>query len=114
MEKGERSLQPTIFELALGRMLDVREYQIIQEDNTRFRIRVEPLPGRTFDRGRANELMRKQLSEYHLDKQLDVKMEAVAKLQAEENKKFRRIVPLSAHQPSNAGKRGSGVKQRAA
>jgi hypothetical protein len=83
-------------------MLDVREYQIIQDENTRFRILVEPLPGRTFDRGRADELMRKQLAEYDLDKQLDVKLEAVAKLQAEENKKFRRIVPLATDSRNDA------------
>jgi phenylacetate-CoA ligase len=105
---GERSLQPTIFELALGRMLDVREYQIIQDENTRFRIFVEPLPGRSFDRGRADELMRKQLAEYDLDTQLEVELEAVAKLQAEENKKFRRVVPLSTDSPNKA------IQQRAA
>jgi phenylacetate-coenzyme A ligase PaaK-like adenylate-forming protein len=113
-ENEERSLQPTIFELALGRMLDVREYQIIQEDNTQFRILVEPLPGRTFDRGRSDELMRKQLADYDLDKQLEVKIEAVAKLQAEENKKFRRIVPLSANQPHNGENRDDIVHERAA
>jgi len=100
--------------LALGRMLDVREYQIVQEDLTRFRVLVEPLPGRTFDHGRADELMRKQLAEYDLDKRLDVKLEPVGKLQAEENKKFRRVVPLSAKKPNMADHKKAAIEHRAA
>ena len=49
-KEGKRALQPTVFELALGRMLDAREYQIIQEENTKFRVLIEPLPGKKLDR----------------------------------------------------------------
>jgi phenylacetate-CoA ligase len=91
-EKGTRSLQPTIFELALGRMLDVREYQLIQEENTRFRILVEPLPGKTVDQGRAEKVMHEQLREYGLEQQLQIKVEAVERLTNDGEQKFKRVV----------------------
>lgn len=91
-DKGTKSLQPTIFELALGRLLDVREYQLIQEENTRFRILIEPLPGKAVDRGRAEKVMHEQLGEYGLDKQIQVKVEAVDKLTHDGEQKFKRVV----------------------
>jgi phenylacetate-coenzyme A ligase PaaK-like adenylate-forming protein len=91
-DKGTKSLQPTIFELALGRMLDVREYQLIQEENTRFRILVEPLPGKTVDQGRAEKVMHEQLREYGLEQQLQIKVEAVERLTNDGEQKFKRVV----------------------
>src|SRR4029079_14960559 len=91
-EKGTKPLQPTIFELALGRMLDVREYQLVQEENKTFRIRVEPLPGRTVDIARAEKMMHEQLREYGLDQQLQVKVETADKLTNDGEQKFKRIV----------------------
>jgi phenylacetate-coenzyme A ligase PaaK-like adenylate-forming protein len=91
-EKGARSLQPTIFQLALGRMIDVREYQIIQEDNTRFRILLEPLPGQKLDHDRAEKTMQQQLRDYELDKTLDVTLEAVDRLATDGEHKFKRCV----------------------
>ncbi len=91
-DKGTRSLQPTIFELALGKMLDVREYQLVQEENTRFRILVEPLPGKTIDGDRAEKIMREQLREYGLDQQLQIKVEAVDRLTNDGEQKFKRVV----------------------
>ncbi|HVT26614.1 MAG TPA: hypothetical protein VHE81_01215 [Lacipirellulaceae bacterium] len=96
--QGVRSLQPTIFELALGRMLDVREYQIIQEDNTRFRILVEPLPGKTVDRDRAERIMREQLQQYGLDQKLGIELKAVDRLTINGGEqKFKRIVSKVQH-----------------
>lgn len=89
---GIRPLHPTIFELALGRMLDAREYQLIQEENTRFRILIEPLPGKNFDRERADRIMREQLQEYGLDKELDVEIEVVERLANEGDEKFKRVI----------------------
>jgi phenylacetate-coenzyme A ligase PaaK-like adenylate-forming protein len=91
-DKGTKSLQPTIFELVLGRLLDVREYQIVQEENTRFRILIEPLPGKQLDRGRAEKMMHEQLREYGLDKQLEVKVEPADKLTNDGEQKFKRVV----------------------
>ncbi len=90
---GVRALQPTIFELALGRMLDVREYQIIQEDNTQFRILVEPLPGKTVDRERAERVIREQLQQYGLDQKLEIELKAVDRLTTDDGEqKFKRVV----------------------
>ena len=89
---GERPLQPTVFELAIGRMLDVREYQVVQEENTTFRIRVEPLPGKSFNHERANTILREELKEYKLDVKIEVDIEVVDRLAADGDQKFKRIV----------------------
>jgi phenylacetate-coenzyme A ligase PaaK-like adenylate-forming protein len=91
-ENGERWLQPTVFELALGRMLDAREFQIIQEKNTTFRIRVEPLPGKCFNHERGNRILREELKGYQLDGKLEVAIEVVERLSAEGDQKFKRII----------------------
>jgi len=113
-EKGTKPLQPTIFELALGRMLDVREYQLVQEENTRFRIRVEPLPGRTVDIARAERMMHEQLREYGLDQQLQVKVETADKLTNDGEQKFKRIVSKVAggKKSSNGKAVAEGVKDK--
>lgn len=89
---GTRSLQPTIFELAINRMLDVREYQIIQEDKTKFRILLEPLAGKTIDLPKAENAMHEQLKQYRLDDTLQFKLESIERLKAETDQKFKRIV----------------------
>jgi phenylacetate-coenzyme A ligase PaaK-like adenylate-forming protein len=94
-DDGEQVLQPGLFELAIGRMLDAREFQIVQDDNTSFRIRLEPLPGKRFNRERAERVLSEQLKEYRLDEMLDVKIELVDRLAAEGDQKFKRTVPKS-------------------
>jgi phenylacetate-CoA ligase len=91
-ESGTRALQPTIFELAIGRVLDVREYQIIQEDSTSFRVRLEPLPGKTVDPTRAKNAVRAELTQYGLDKKLRVEVEIVERFTPDGDEKFKRIV----------------------
>jgi phenylacetate-CoA ligase len=91
-DKGTRSLQPSILQLAIGRMLNLREYQIIQEENTRFRILLEPLPGQKFDQARVEKIMHDQLREYDLDETLQVEVEAVESLKPEGDQKFQRVV----------------------
>ena len=92
IDDGERPLSPTVFELALGRMLDTREYQIIQEENTKFRIRIEPLPGKTFDQSKADRIMHEELKDYNLDDKLQFEFEVVDKLAADGDQKFKRVV----------------------
>jgi phenylacetate-coenzyme A ligase PaaK-like adenylate-forming protein len=91
-KEGRQPLQPTVFELALGKILDAREFQIVQEENTRFRVRVEPLPGKSLDRSRAEKIIRDELKEYKLDDQLTVEFEIVDRLAADGDKKFKRII----------------------
>jgi hypothetical protein len=73
-------------------MLDVREYQLIQEENTRFRILVEPLPGRSIDRILVEKVMLKQLRDYGLHEQLTITVETVERLTNDGEQKFKRVV----------------------
>jgi phenylacetate-coenzyme A ligase PaaK-like adenylate-forming protein len=91
-DKGVRSLQPAVFDLAILQMLDAREYQLIQEENTRFRILIEPLPGRNLDRDWAKKIMHEQLQKYDLDERLDFELEVVDRLTTEGDQKFKRVV----------------------
>jgi phenylacetate-CoA ligase len=91
-DKGEQVIQPGLFELAIGRMLDSREFQIVQEESTRFTIRLEPLPGKSFNHERAQRVMHEQLKAYKLHETLDVKIEVVDRLEVDGDKKFKRIV----------------------
>jgi hypothetical protein len=98
-------LQPSVFELALGRILDAREYQMIQEENTRFRICIEPLPGKTFNRERADKIIQDELKTYGLENLLTVEIEIVDRLAADGDKKFKRVV-------SKVKRAKDGVKHR--
>ena len=85
-------LPPAVFEVALGEVLDAREYQLIQEELNRFRVLVEPLPGKTMDRERAARIMQDQIKEYGLDGHVKVEVEVVDKLKPEGGDKFKRVV----------------------
>jgi phenylacetate-coenzyme A ligase PaaK-like adenylate-forming protein len=91
-DEGIRPLWPAVFEVAIGRIIDVREYQIVQEDRRRFRILLEPLPGVKLDRGRADKMLREQLDEYGLDDHLHVDLEVVDRLAPEGGEKFKRVI----------------------
>jgi phenylacetate-CoA ligase len=91
-DKGLRPLPPMILEIALIQVLHFRDYQLIQEKDTRVRALIEPLPGMSFDRDRANRIMHEQLRKYGLDQKLDVELETVASLKPERDRKFQRVV----------------------
>jgi phenylacetate-CoA ligase len=91
-DEGRKPLPPVVFEHALIHVLDAREYQIVQEENTRFRVRIEPLPGAAFDRGRAQQEISDQLAEYGLQGKIEVEIEVVDRLENDGEKKFKRIV----------------------
>jgi phenylacetate-coenzyme A ligase PaaK-like adenylate-forming protein len=87
-----RPLPPAVFELALSQVVDAREYQIVQEANTQFRILIEPLPNVKLDRARADKILHEQMETYGLDGQLKVSLETVDRLAPERGDKFKRIV----------------------
>ncbi len=92
-EDGQlRPLPPAVLDLALAQLVDVREFQQIQEERNRFRFLVEPLQGTNFDRDRAHRLLRKQLDEYGFGDQLSFEIEAVERLAPEGGDKFKRFV----------------------
>jgi hypothetical protein len=72
--------------------LEVREYQIIQKENSRFHILLEPLPGQKLDRERAMAVMDQELRRYGLDRMLEVKLEAVERLMPDGDQKFQRVI----------------------
>jgi phenylacetate-coenzyme A ligase PaaK-like adenylate-forming protein len=87
-----KPLPPAVFEVALAAVFDAREYQLVQEDRNKFRVRVEPLPGRAMDRERASRIIQEQVNEYGLDGKLKVELEVVDKLEPEGGDKFKRVV----------------------
>jgi phenylacetate-CoA ligase len=101
-DEGRKPLSPVVFEHALTHVLDAREYQIIQEENTRFRVLIEPLPGVELDRERAEQTMQEQLETYDLAGKLDVTIEVVERLAGEDDQKFKRIVSKVAKPEANS------------
>jgi phenylacetate-coenzyme A ligase PaaK-like adenylate-forming protein len=91
-DKGMRRLQPMVLEIALIHMLHLREYQLIQDEDTRIHALIEPLPGTTFDRDRAHRIMREQLQTYGLDRKLNVELEIVEDLKPDGEHKFQRVM----------------------
>jgi phenylacetate-coenzyme A ligase PaaK-like adenylate-forming protein len=91
-DKGMRRLQPMVLEIALIHMLHLREYQLIQDEDTRIHALIEPLPGMTFDRDRAHRIMREQLQTYGLERKLDVELEIVEGLRPDGEHKFQRVL----------------------
>ena len=106
--QGERALPPAVFDVAIGKVVEVREYQIIQEEPNRFRILIEPLPGENVDRDRANRILRAELEEHDLD-QLQVEFEIVDRLAPESGDKFKRVV---SHVPPPTDRTDKRVSRR--
>ena len=77
---------------ALRHIVNIREYQLVQEDINQYRILIEPLPGASLDQHRALRILREGLEEYELGQNLEIKLEIVERLTAEDGKKFKRVV----------------------
>jgi hypothetical protein len=111
--EGElKPLPPAVFEVALGEVLDAREYQLVQEKQNEFRIRVEPLPGRNIDHERASRIIQEQVKEYGLDGRLKVEVEVVDKLKPEGGDKFKRVVSKVDEKDANKNGRNKKSKSR--
>jgi phenylacetate-coenzyme A ligase PaaK-like adenylate-forming protein len=114
--KGLQPLPPAMFEVALGELVDAREYQIVQEERNRFQIFVEPLPGVTLDEERARKLMQAQLKEYGFEKQLKIDVEMVDKLAPDGGDKFKRVVSKvdgpNGKKPAESNGKGGKFKAR--
>ncbi len=91
-EGGLRPITPGVFETALGQITEAREYQVVQDDPRRFRIRIEVVPGVELNRERALEVVRRQLDDYGLAEQLEVTVEKADQLAPEGGNKFKRSV----------------------
>jgi phenylacetate-coenzyme A ligase PaaK-like adenylate-forming protein len=91
-DEGDRPVTPAVFEIALSKIVEVREFQLVQEDSNRFRIRIEPLAGAEFDKDQAAQIIHKQLEQYQLRRHLHVEIEPVERLTPSDGKKFRRVL----------------------
>jgi phenylacetate-coenzyme A ligase PaaK-like adenylate-forming protein len=88
-----RQVQGEVFKHALDYVAEVREWQAIQEDRNRFRVRLELLPGAAFDKDRVWRMLERQLRMFHLDRLLDINLEPVQTLPPDPaTGKFRRLV----------------------
>jgi phenylacetate-CoA ligase len=90
-EDGARPIPPAVLEVALQQILQIREYQLIQEDHNHIRILVEPLPGATLNQEHALQALLENLDDSRL-RNLHIELEVVGRLAPEEGKKFKRVV----------------------
>ena len=91
-ELGQRPVPLLMFEFVFNQILDAREYQVIQECDNLFRMRIEPLDKACFDITKAKRLLREQLGVFNLGTLLTVELEVVHRLQQVGDSKFRRAV----------------------
>jgi len=92
---GYRQVQGEVFKHAFDSAREVREWQAIQEDRNRVRVRLELLAGANFDRERTWQMLRRQLRMFSLEGLLEVSLEPVPALTPDPHTgKFRRIVSL--------------------
>lgn len=92
---GYRPMMGVVIKHALDHVREVREWQAVQEERNRVRLRLELLPGAGLDRGRVQEMLRRQLRMFDLDGLVDLDLEVVPRLQADvRTGKFRRLVSL--------------------
>ena len=85
----------SIFKNAFDYTREVREWQAVQTQRNRVRVRLELLPGASLDETHAGLAVKRQLSMYGFQSILDVGLEVVPRLEADATSgKFRRMVSL--------------------
>jgi phenylacetate-coenzyme A ligase PaaK-like adenylate-forming protein len=90
-----RQVQGEVFKHALDSAREVREWQAVQEDRNRVRVRLELIPGVAFDPERAHRMLGRQLELFDLGGLLEIDLEPVPALAADPHTaKFRRLVSL--------------------
>jgi phenylacetate-CoA ligase len=89
---GKRALPPAIFDLAMGSVVDVREYQVVLENNDQIRVRVEPLSGATADTAHVKQAIEEQIAEFGFNHELQIDVQTVDRLAPENGAKFKRYV----------------------
>jgi phenylacetate-coenzyme A ligase PaaK-like adenylate-forming protein len=106
-----RPIQGEVFLHAFDYAREVREWQAVQEERNRVRVRLEMVPGAEFNRDRAERMLRQQLQMFDLDGLLEVDLETVPALANDpQTGKFQRIVSLGG--PPRKDDVGSGAAPR--
>jgi phenylacetate-CoA ligase len=91
-KSGVREISAGVVQVAVEALLDVREYQLVQMEDNRVRISLEPLPDVAFDLKHANEVVGEQLRANGIDPQRSFELEVVKELARPEDRKFKRVV----------------------
>ncbi|WP_152049746.1 phenylacetate--CoA ligase family protein [Tautonia marina] len=88
-----RQLISSVFKNAFDYAREVREWQAVQEDRNRFRLRIELLPGATLDELHLQDALNRQLEMYRFRDIVSIATEVVDRLGPDPSTgKFRRIV----------------------
>jgi phenylacetate-coenzyme A ligase PaaK-like adenylate-forming protein len=88
---GVREVSAGIFQVAVESLLDVREYQLIQKENHRVRVLLEPLAADDFDQDRAEKYVLDQLRANGIDAREILDFETVDHLVPPTDGKFKRV-----------------------
>ena len=91
-DSGVREISAGLVQVAVETLLDVREYQLVQMDDNRVRVSLEPLPEATFDLEKANQVVGDQLRANGIDAQRSIELEVVKELARPDDSKFKRVV----------------------
>jgi phenylacetate-coenzyme A ligase PaaK-like adenylate-forming protein len=93
LDQGElRTVADTIFKNACDYLREVREWQAVQEERNRIRLRLELLPGMRFNEAATRRIVTGQLREFGLPEDVVVEVEAVPALTPDPaTGKFRRM-----------------------
>lgn len=90
-----RQMINSVFKNAFDYTREVREWQAIQLERNRIKVRLELLPGRNLDEAHAWSALNRQLGDYGYLGIVDVSLEIVPRLEADaKSGKFKRIVSL--------------------
>jgi phenylacetate-coenzyme A ligase PaaK-like adenylate-forming protein len=89
---GVREISAGLVQVAVEALLDVREYQLVQMDDNRVRVSLEPLPEAAFDLEKANQVVGDQLRANGIDAQRSIELEVVKELARPDDSKFKRVV----------------------
>jgi phenylacetate-coenzyme A ligase PaaK-like adenylate-forming protein len=88
-----RQLLSFVFKTAFESLPGLLEWQVIQEERNRIRVRLEPLPGTHPDPARCLELLHRQLESQGLGGTVEMEVEVVPRLGVEHTTgKLRRII----------------------
>jgi phenylacetate-CoA ligase len=106
---GYRKLLSSVFKQAFDHVREVREWQAVQTDRNRIRLKVELLPGATLDEAKAWKVLNRQLETYDFHDLVEVTLEVVPALPPDpKTGKFKRIVSLGGPPADQSGV--SGIK----
>jgi len=90
-----RQMINSVFKNAFDYTREVREWQAVQWERNRIKVRLELLPGRTLNEAHAWDALNRQLGDYGYLGVVDVTLEVVPKLESDaKTGKFKRIVSL--------------------